>query len=133
MVKFAGELIIDFRERCLFYGAEKITLAKKEFEIIELLSQNPGQVFDKERIYERVWGYDSDGESSVVPEHIRRIRNNLAAYTQTPYIETVWGADINGFNKKGMQIVFPAEKHCHIHYCVLFFGIGAVYGHCFCV
>ena len=90
-IKFAGDLIIDFCERCLFYGEEKINLAKKEFEIIELLSQNPGQVFDKERIYERVWGYDSEGESSVVPEHIRRIRNNLAVYTQTPYIETVWG------------------------------------------
>lgn len=90
-VKFAGDLIIDFRERCLFYKEQKITLAKKEFEIIELLSQNPGQVFDKERIYERVWGYDSEGESSVVPEHIRRIRNALASCTQTQYIETVWG------------------------------------------
>lgn len=90
-IKFSGDLIVDFRERCLFCGEQKITLAKKEFDIVELLSQNPGQVFDKERIYERVWGYDSEGESSVVPEHIRRIRNELASYTQTHYIETVWG------------------------------------------
>ena len=90
-IKFTGDLIVDFRERCLFYEGQKITLAKKEFDIVELLSQNPGQVFDKERIYERVWGYDSEGESSVVPEHIRRIRNELASYTQTQYIETVWG------------------------------------------
>lgn len=90
-IKFTGDLVVDFRERCLFFKEHRITLAKKEFDIVELLSQNPGQVFDKERIYERVWGYDSEGESSVVPEHIRRIRNELAAYTQVHYIETVWG------------------------------------------
>lgn len=90
-LKFAGELTIDFSERCLFCKGEKVMLAKKEFDIIELLSQNLGQVFDKERIYERVWGYDSEGDSSVVAEHIRRIRTKIAAYTQKTYIETVWG------------------------------------------
>ena len=68
-----------------------INMPKKEFEIVELLSQNPGQVFDKERIYEKVWGYDSEGDSGVVAEHIRRIRAKIAVYTDRPYIETVWG------------------------------------------
>lgn len=70
---------------------QPIGLVKKEFDIVELLSQNAGQVFDKERIYERVWGYDSEGDSSVVAEHIRRIRTKIAAYTNKSYIETVWG------------------------------------------
>ncbi len=90
-VKFAGDLTIDFGQRCVFCNGEPLILAKKEFEIVELLSQNPGQVFDKERIYERVWGYDSDGDSSVVAEHIRRIRAKFAAHTEQKYIETVWG------------------------------------------
>lgn len=90
-VKFFGNLTVDFLQRCLFWEDQKITLAKKEFEIVELLAQNPGQVFDKERIYERVWGYDGEGDSSVVAEHIRRIRNEIAACTKAPYIETVWG------------------------------------------
>ena len=90
-IKFAGDLTIDYSERCLFFDGNPISLAKKEFDIVELLSQNPGQVFDKERIYERVWGYDSEGDSSVVAEHIRRIRSKLAAYTNRAYIETVWG------------------------------------------
>lgn len=90
-VKFTGELTIDFSERCLFFQNSKLTLAKKEFEIVGLLAQNPGQVFGKERIYERVWGYDSQGDSSVVAEHIRRIRAKIAAYTDRSYIETVWG------------------------------------------
>ena len=90
-VKFSGDLTIDYAERCLFFNKERVRLGKKEFEIVELLSQNPGQVFDKERIYERVWGYDSEGDSSVVAEHIRRIRTKVAAYTDRVYIETVWG------------------------------------------
>ena len=90
-VKFAGDLTIDYEQRCVFWKEERLSLAKKEFDIVELLSQNPGQVFDKERIYEKLWGYDSDGDSSVIAEHIRRIRVKLSAYTEKPYIETVWG------------------------------------------
>lgn len=90
-IKFAEDLTIDYAERCLYFGENRVGLAKKEFDIVELLSQNPGQVFDKERIYERIWGYDSEGDSSVVAEHIRRIRSKIAAYTHRGYIETVWG------------------------------------------
>ena len=90
-IRFSGDLTIDYSERCLFFDGKRVGLAKKEFDIVELLSQNPGQVFDKERIYERIWGYDSEGDSSVVAEHIRRIRSKIAAYTDRIYIETVWG------------------------------------------
>ena len=90
-IRFSGDLTIDYSERCLFFDGKRVGLAKKEFDIVELLSQNPGQVFDKERIYERIWGYDSEGDSSVVAEHVRRIRSKIAAYTDRIYIETVWG------------------------------------------
>ena len=65
-IKFIDELTIDYVERCIFYKGNKISLAKKEFDILELLSVNSGQVFDRERIYEKIWGYDSEGDSSVV-------------------------------------------------------------------
>ena len=90
-IKFIDELTIDYVERCIFYKGNKISLAKKEFDIVELLSVNSGQVFDRERIYEKIWGYDSEGDSSVVAEHIRRIRTKFAAFTEKGYIETVWG------------------------------------------
>lgn len=90
-IKFADELTINYAERCIFFKDNRIFLAKKEFDIVELLSSNPGQVFDKERIYEKIWGYDSEGDSSVVAEHIRRIRTKIATYTEKSYIETVWG------------------------------------------
>lgn len=90
-IKFAEDLTIDYGERCVFCKGKRVSFAKKEFDIVELLSVNGGQIFDKERIYERIWGYDSQGDSSVVAEHIRRIRAKLAAFTEKTYIETVWG------------------------------------------
>lgn len=89
--KFAEELAIDFSQRRMFYKEKEIVLTRREFDIVELLSQNPGQIFDKERIYERIWGYDSEGESMVVAEHIRRVRVKIAEHTDRAYIETVWG------------------------------------------
>lgn len=89
--KFTGDLVIDYNARCVYFEDEQIQFAKKEFDIIELLSINSGQVFDKERIYERVWGWDSEGDSGVVAEHIRRIRVKLSAVSDKKYIETVWG------------------------------------------
>lgn len=90
-VRFDADLVIDYSQRAVLFRGEAVPFAKKEFDIIEFLSQNSGQVFDRERIYERVWGYDSEGDSSVVAEHIRRIRAKLAACGAQPYIETVWG------------------------------------------
>lgn len=90
-VKFAGDLAIDFAQRCCFCQGSRIVFTKKEFDIIALLAQNPGQIFDRERIYERIWGYDSEGDSGVVSEHIRRVRAKIAEHTDRTYIETVWG------------------------------------------
>ena len=90
-VKFSGGLVIDYSQRTMDCAGQPIHLTKKEFDIVALLSQNTGQIFDKERIYERIWGYDSSGDSSVVAEQIRRIRNKIAAVTSERYIETVWG------------------------------------------
>ena len=52
---------------------------------------NPGQIFDRDRIYEIIWGIDGYGDSNVVKEHIRKIRTKLSEYTDEVYIETVWG------------------------------------------
>ena len=94
-VRFFGKLVIDYSAKTVKLteteGTQPLSLAKKEFEIIELLSVNPGQVFDKERIYERLWGYDAEGDSSVVAEHIRRIRAKLKVAGEEYHVETVWG------------------------------------------
>ena len=90
-VRFFGEITIDYAARTISINGESVSMSKREFDIVELLSLNPGQVFDRERIYETVWGIDGDGNSDTVMEHIRKIRAKLTAHTLHSYIETVWG------------------------------------------
>lgn len=89
--RFFGGISIDYTGKAVYAGDTEIGFAKKEFQIIELLSVNCGQIFDKELIYEKIWGYDAEGESSVVAEHIRRIRSKLSEFNEEYHIETVWG------------------------------------------
>lgn len=90
-VRFFGELAIDYSGRMMTACGKEISLSRKEFDIVELLSLNAGQVFDRERIYERVWGIDGDGNSDTVMEHVRKIRAKMAEHTMHSYIDTVWG------------------------------------------
>lgn len=95
-VRFFGTLAIDYSAKTVKVSKgntseQQLSFAKKEFEIIELLSMNIGQVFDKERIYERLWGYDAEGDNSVVAEHVRRIRAKLKTVGEEHHLETVWG------------------------------------------
>ncbi|MFF2479945.1 response regulator transcription factor [Paenibacillus sp. NPDC058071] len=90
-VRFYGELTINYSERKITVSDQTIPFSKREFEIVELLSINAGQVFDRERMYEAIWGIDGDGTSDTIMEHIRKIRTKLAAVTQHSYIDTVWG------------------------------------------
>lgn len=90
-VRFFGELSIDYSARSVTVRGESIPFSRREFDIIELLSVNAGQVFDRERIYERIWGMDGEGNSDTIMEHVRKIRGKLAQHTEKQYIRTVWG------------------------------------------
>ncbi|MCI8505491.1 MAG: response regulator transcription factor [Lachnospiraceae bacterium] len=90
-LRFSDEMVIHYSRRCVYCSGENVGLTKTEFDIVELLSMNRGQVFSKERIYEKLWGYDSDGDEAIVTEHIRRIRLKFKKYSENTYIETVWG------------------------------------------
>ena len=91
VLRFFADMVIDYSRREVTIRGEIIPLSRREFDIVELLSINAGQVFDRERIYERVWGYDGDGNSDTVMEHICKIRAKFAAASLYSYIETVWG------------------------------------------
>lgn len=89
--RFHGELSIDYTAKSVRIGGHILELTKLEYGIVEFLSMNPGLVFDRERIYEKVCGYDAEGDSRVITELVRRIRGKMKEYTETEYIETVWG------------------------------------------
>ena len=89
--KVRDGFVIDYVKRAVFVDRQEMELTKIEYGIIEFLSMNPGQVFDKERIYEKVCGYDAEGDSRVITELIYRIRKKMEALSVEEHIVTVWG------------------------------------------
>ena len=88
---YFDKLCLDMRERSVRVDGKDIDLTKREYDIVELLALHAGQVFSREQIYEKVWGYDSEGNSSTVVERIKKIRAKFSAAADKEYISTVWG------------------------------------------
>ena len=84
-------LIVNLSQHQVSWNGQEIAFSKREFDLIAFLMTNANQVFDKERIYEMVWGYDAEGDSNVIKEYVRKIRARLREVTGLDYIETVWG------------------------------------------
>ena len=91
VLRFFGDIAINYSKHEVKLGDNLILFSKKEFAIIELLSINAGQIFDRERIYDAIWGLEGAGSSDTIMEHVRKIRSKLAAVSTHNYIETVWG------------------------------------------
>lgn len=90
-VKIFDNLTIHYEEKAVYYADQMISLTRTEYRIVEELSLNAGQIFSKDQLYEKVRGYDGNADSSIIMEHIRRIRLKIGKYTKQTFIETVWG------------------------------------------
>ncbi len=82
--------MIDYTAKQVSYGGKVISLTPKEYEIIELLSTHPGQVFSWDKIIELIWDMASDAEQTTLREQISRLRSKLSSAGCKPYIQTVW-------------------------------------------
>jgi len=82
-----GELHLDTKRCKVFISAKVIATTKKEFELLTLLLQNPEQVFTREILLDKIWGYDFYGNPKIVNTHIQNLRKKLGGR----YIEAVRG------------------------------------------
>lgn len=89
---YCNDLTFDLGAKTISFQGEVIPFTKKEYEILELFALHPGQVFSREQIYENIWGYDGEGDSATVTEHIKKIRRKLEDRVPgREFISTVWG------------------------------------------
>ena len=73
-----------------FLDGKKLELTPKEFELLHLMTANPGRVFTRDILLERIWGYDRVRETRTVDVHIRYLRQKIEKDPSSPeYIETV--------------------------------------------
>ncbi|MEG1254654.1 response regulator transcription factor [Clostridium sp.] len=85
-----SDIKFNLSSKEVFLDNKKIPFTKSEYVICEYLARNHGQVFSKEKIYEEVFGYDGESDSSAIAEHIKNIRAKLSVFDVNP-VETVWG------------------------------------------
>lgn len=78
--------------RTVFKDGEPIDMPLKEFELLRLLAKNPGRVFSRDDLLEKIWGYDYFGETRTVDVHIRHLRKKIEEDDSQPFfIKTVRG------------------------------------------
>ncbi len=95
--KFTGDVLIyndislDRDSFNLSCGAKKITLGKKEFQILEMLMLNSGKSVDKEKFIEKIWGFDTEAEYNTIEVYVSFLRKKLTAVGAKTEIKSIRG------------------------------------------
>ncbi len=93
-----GALVVNDLKREVTYGDDVVELTKKEYELLKYLLENKNIALDREKILERVWGYDYYGDTNVIDVYIRYLRSKIDQKYDIEIIKTVRGVGyiING-------------------------------------
>ncbi len=87
-----GHISLDAAQRAVWRDGDEVELTAKEFDLMELLMNNPGKVYSRSALLDLVWGYEYAGEERTVDVHIRRLREKLERDSANPeLILTKWG------------------------------------------
>ena len=75
----AGKISIVPASRRVFLDGQEISLTYKEYELLRLFMTNPGQLFTREQLLNRIWGYEFEGTTRTVDTHIKTLRQKLGS------------------------------------------------------
>ena len=79
VLEYAG-ITLDYEKRVAKVDGREISLTYKEFELLYFLLSNPNIVLTRDRLIEKIWGYDFEGETRTVDVHIASIRSKIEPY-----------------------------------------------------
>jgi two-component system, OmpR family, alkaline phosphatase synthesis response regulator PhoP len=82
-------LELNFEHKIALLDTKPLGLTRKEYDLLELLIQNAGDVVEREILLLRVWGYNNQIRTRTLDVHIRRLRKKLGEHSGT-YIETIF-------------------------------------------
>ena len=87
----AGDVRMDLVSRKVTRAGEPVTLSPREFELLQILMQEPGRTFSRDEICERMWGREHEYDTRTVEIFVMRLRKKLDDGSSAPLIETVRG------------------------------------------
>ena len=87
-----GDLVLESDAKRVISSGREINLTAKEYDLLDLLANNPDKVYSREDLLRIVWGYDFPGDVRTVDVHIRRLREKIEDNPGEPrYVQTKWG------------------------------------------
>lgn len=87
-----GDITLDLAAEKVTKGGKALDMTAKEFELLKMLIENKGQTLTKDRLFNAVWGMDSDSEQQTLTVHIKWLREKIEDDPKAPtHILTVWG------------------------------------------
>jgi DNA-binding response OmpR family regulator len=87
-----GRLRIDPARREVTIGERQVELTPKEFDLLRLFATNPGRVFPRKYLLEKIWDYSYEGYDRTIDSHINRLRAKIEVNPENPQmVLTVWG------------------------------------------
>jgi len=88
----AGKLLINTEKRSVTFSGKSLHLTAREFDLLYYFARNPGRVFTRTQLLDKVWGYGYESYEHTVNSHINRLRAKIETDPANPvYILTVWG------------------------------------------
>ena len=91
-IRMFGDMKVDIDSRRVFIDEKEVNLTVKEFDLLELLMNNPNKVYSREKLLNDVWGYEYLGDVRTVDVHVRRLREKIEKIPSEPkFIHTKWG------------------------------------------
>ena len=95
-----GDIRYSATENAIFYGAAPVSLTQTELRLLSYMMKQPEKAYSREELLSAVWGFDSEVETRVTDETLRRIRNKLTQAGSTISVSTIWGF---GYKLKGAE------------------------------
>jgi two-component system response regulator MprA len=86
-----SDLVMNTASREVWRGRRRLHLTAKEYALLECFMRHPRQVLTRDLIYERVWGYDFEGESNIIDVYVRYLRKKLEAGGEPRILQTIRG------------------------------------------
>lgn len=93
-----GDIRYSATENAIFYGAAPMSLTQTELRLLSYMMKQPEKAYSREELLSAVWGFDSEVETRVTDETLRRIRKKLLQAGSTVSVSTIWGF---GYKLKG--------------------------------
>ncbi len=103
-----GDVVVDFKRHEVYKNGVLQDMTHKEFQLLEYFLKHPGEVLTRDRLLEKIWGYDVYPTTRTVDNHVLRLRKHIEPNPENPvYIKTIRGAgylfELNGYASRGQN------------------------------